>query len=313
MVLLAQLDAGSSTLYAIAAMFVMGLGLGLVMQVLVLAVQNAVGYADLGVATSGATLFRSMGGSLGTAALGAVFTARLRRARGHARRRRWAARSTPGPSSGCRLPSATATPARSPTRCRPSSSSPRRSSAFAFLLTLADRGAPAAADGRDRRRRARPSRRRRAAIRCACCCASSLARRPHRAPRPSSSAPCEAAGVGLPPGAAWLLVQAARGRRRSRRPTRSSRTGRSTRRGCTSRSRCSNERGLVAGDEVTEGGDDVVGAAARGPPRVASHALVADWSPDDDARLNDAIARLARELAAPALSRSSARAGPRRP
>jgi hypothetical protein len=58
-------------------MFVMGLGLGLVMQVLVLAVQNAVEYAELGVATSGATLFRSMGGSIGTAALGAIFTARL--------------------------------------------------------------------------------------------------------------------------------------------------------------------------------------------------------------------------------------------
>jgi len=77
MVMLAQLDAGTSTLYGIAAMFVMGLGLGLVMQVLVLAVQNAVDYSDLGVATSGATLFRSMGGSLGTALLGAIFTNRL--------------------------------------------------------------------------------------------------------------------------------------------------------------------------------------------------------------------------------------------
>ncbi len=47
------------------------------MQVLVLAVQNAVDYAELGVATSGATLFRSLGGSLGTAVLGAIFTARL--------------------------------------------------------------------------------------------------------------------------------------------------------------------------------------------------------------------------------------------
>jgi hypothetical protein len=77
MLMLTQLDAGTSALYAYAAMFVLGLGLGLVMQVLVLAVQNAVDYADLGVATSSASLFRSMGGSLGTAALGAVFTARL--------------------------------------------------------------------------------------------------------------------------------------------------------------------------------------------------------------------------------------------
>ena len=77
MLLLAQLDAGTSNVYAYAGMFVLGLGLGLVMQVLVLATQNAVDYDDLGVATSSASLFRSMGGSLGTAALGAVFTARL--------------------------------------------------------------------------------------------------------------------------------------------------------------------------------------------------------------------------------------------
>src|SRR4051794_10491160 len=77
MVLLSRLDAQTSTPYSFAAMFVMGLGLGLVMQVLVLAVQNAVDYSELGVATSGATLFRSMGGAIGTAALGAVFTARL--------------------------------------------------------------------------------------------------------------------------------------------------------------------------------------------------------------------------------------------
>jgi hypothetical protein len=49
----------------------------MVMQVLVLAVQNAVPYEQLGVATSGATLFRSIGGSLGTAILGAIFTQRL--------------------------------------------------------------------------------------------------------------------------------------------------------------------------------------------------------------------------------------------
>ena len=77
MLLLSRLDAQTTTLYATVAMFVMGLGLGLVMQVLVLAVQNAVDYAELGVATSGATLFRSMGGSLGTAVLGAIFTNRL--------------------------------------------------------------------------------------------------------------------------------------------------------------------------------------------------------------------------------------------
>ena len=53
----------------------LGMGIGLVMQVLVIAVQNSVEYRDLGVATAGSTLFRSIGGSLGTAALGAVFVA----------------------------------------------------------------------------------------------------------------------------------------------------------------------------------------------------------------------------------------------
>jgi DNA-binding MarR family transcriptional regulator len=58
-------------------MLVVGLGLGMVMQVLVIAVQNAGEYHDLGVATSGATLFRLIGGSVGTAVLGAIFAVRL--------------------------------------------------------------------------------------------------------------------------------------------------------------------------------------------------------------------------------------------
>ena len=55
----------------------LGLGLGMVMQVLVLAVQNAVDYRFLGVATSGSTLFRQIGGSIGVAAFGAIFANRL--------------------------------------------------------------------------------------------------------------------------------------------------------------------------------------------------------------------------------------------
>jgi MFS family permease len=51
----------------------LGMGMGFTMQVLVIAVQNAVDYRDLGVATAGTTLFRSIGGAVGTAALGAVF------------------------------------------------------------------------------------------------------------------------------------------------------------------------------------------------------------------------------------------------
>ncbi len=59
-------------------MVILGLGLGMVMQVLVLAVQNAVDYSFLGVATSGSTLFRQIGGSIGVAVFGAIFTNELR-------------------------------------------------------------------------------------------------------------------------------------------------------------------------------------------------------------------------------------------
>src|SRR4051812_28299842 len=76
--LLSSLDESTASGVAALHMLVLGLGLGMVMQVLVLAVQNAVPYSMLGVATSGSTLFRSIGGSLGTAVLGAVFTGRLK-------------------------------------------------------------------------------------------------------------------------------------------------------------------------------------------------------------------------------------------
>lgn len=75
--LLSRLSADSTLPAALGTMLVLGLGLGLVMQVLVIAVQNAVDYKDLGVATSGAMLFRLIGGSFGTAALGAIFASRL--------------------------------------------------------------------------------------------------------------------------------------------------------------------------------------------------------------------------------------------
>jgi EmrB/QacA subfamily drug resistance transporter len=75
--MLSRLTVSSSTLMASSAMLLLGLGLGMVMQVLVIAVQNSVDYSDLGVATSGATLFRLVGGSLGTAVLGAIFASRL--------------------------------------------------------------------------------------------------------------------------------------------------------------------------------------------------------------------------------------------
>jgi EmrB/QacA subfamily drug resistance transporter len=77
MVLLSRLDLQSTTLYTSLAMVVLGLGLGAVMQVLVLAVQNAVDYRNMGVATAGSLLFRQVGGSIGIAVFGAIFSNRL--------------------------------------------------------------------------------------------------------------------------------------------------------------------------------------------------------------------------------------------
>jgi hypothetical protein len=75
--MLSRLTSASGTALTSALMLVVGIGLGMVMQVLVIVVQNSVDYRDLGVATSGATLFRLVGGSLGTAVLGAIFASRL--------------------------------------------------------------------------------------------------------------------------------------------------------------------------------------------------------------------------------------------
>jgi EmrB/QacA subfamily drug resistance transporter len=70
---------GPHTSFGLASvyMFVTGLGVGLVMQVLVVAVQNSVPYSQLGVATSTSTFFRTIGGCFGVSALGEVFNDRL--------------------------------------------------------------------------------------------------------------------------------------------------------------------------------------------------------------------------------------------
>ncbi|WP_249020447.1 MDR family MFS transporter [Conexibacter sp. S30A1] len=89
LLLLAQVDISTSLLVSALYMFVLGVGLGCVMQVLVLIVQNAVPYSELGVGTSGATFFRSIGGSFGTAIFGAIFSnvlvGNLARQLGHTR------------------------------------------------------------------------------------------------------------------------------------------------------------------------------------------------------------------------------------
>ncbi|MFF7008193.1 DHA2 family efflux MFS transporter permease subunit [Streptomyces fimicarius] len=77
LLLLHNLDENSSTWLMSAYFFVFGAGLGLVMQVLVLVAQNSVSYQDLGVATSGATFFRSIGSAFGVAIFGTIFANRL--------------------------------------------------------------------------------------------------------------------------------------------------------------------------------------------------------------------------------------------
>ncbi len=72
--LLSRLGVDTPAWQSSISMFVLGVGIGAVMQVLVIAVQNSVDYSDLGVATSGATFFRSIGGSFGTAVFGAIFS-----------------------------------------------------------------------------------------------------------------------------------------------------------------------------------------------------------------------------------------------
>jgi EmrB/QacA subfamily drug resistance transporter len=75
--LISRMTAETTNLTIAALMLLLGFGLGFVMQILIIAVQNAVEYHDLGVATSNAILFRFIGGSLGTALLGAVLATRL--------------------------------------------------------------------------------------------------------------------------------------------------------------------------------------------------------------------------------------------
>jgi EmrB/QacA subfamily drug resistance transporter len=77
MLLFTQLHVETSLWVAFIYMVVIGVGLGLCMQSLILAVQNAVDVRDLGAGTSAATFFRSLGGSFGVAILGAVLSSRL--------------------------------------------------------------------------------------------------------------------------------------------------------------------------------------------------------------------------------------------
>jgi EmrB/QacA subfamily drug resistance transporter len=75
--LLSRMTDTSSTASNAVAMLVFGLGLGLVMQVLIIAVQNNVDYEELGTATSAVTFFRSIGGAFGASLFGTIFNNKL--------------------------------------------------------------------------------------------------------------------------------------------------------------------------------------------------------------------------------------------
>ncbi|WP_399891716.1 MFS transporter [Streptomyces sp. BBFR51] len=75
--LLSRLDTDTPRLHYSIWMAVLGAGIGMVMPVLVLAVQNSVRPADLGTATSANNYFRQIGGSVGAAIFGTLFAGRL--------------------------------------------------------------------------------------------------------------------------------------------------------------------------------------------------------------------------------------------
>ncbi|AQA05371.1 MFS transporter [Mycobacterium sp. MS1601] len=71
--LLSRMDATTSIWLQSLYLFILGAGIGLCMQVLVLTVQNTARFEDLGVSTSGVTFFRTIGSSFGAAIFGSLF------------------------------------------------------------------------------------------------------------------------------------------------------------------------------------------------------------------------------------------------
>ncbi|MGP4003310.1 MDR family MFS transporter [Streptomyces sp. 8N706] len=72
--LLSQMDTGTSRFTSGLYMAVLGAGMGFLMQITMLVAQNSVEMKDIGVGSSSATLFRTLGGSFGVAIFGAIFT-----------------------------------------------------------------------------------------------------------------------------------------------------------------------------------------------------------------------------------------------
>jgi len=78
LLLLSRMDTGTSRVEIVRNMMIIGTGMGMTMPIFNVAVQNAVPYSMLGVATSAVQFFRSLGGTMGVALLGTVLTNRLR-------------------------------------------------------------------------------------------------------------------------------------------------------------------------------------------------------------------------------------------
>ncbi len=74
---LGMIDHDTSLVFVSAAMVLVGIGVGMTMQNLVLAVQNSVPLSDLGAASGSVTFFRSLGGTIGVSVLGAVLANRV--------------------------------------------------------------------------------------------------------------------------------------------------------------------------------------------------------------------------------------------
>jgi MFS family permease len=75
--LLSTMGVGTSRWLSSGYMVILGLGIGMIIQIMVLAVQNSVPHSDLGTATATETFTRSMGGAFGVAVFGAILTNRL--------------------------------------------------------------------------------------------------------------------------------------------------------------------------------------------------------------------------------------------
>jgi EmrB/QacA subfamily drug resistance transporter len=109
--LLSRMDAGTSVWLESLFLLVLGAGIGLIMQILTLVVQNTVSYSDLGTATGGVTFFRTLGGSFGASIMGSIYSNQLAAALPAAlARARVPASAVASPTLVARLPAASRAP-----------------------------------------------------------------------------------------------------------------------------------------------------------------------------------------------------------